>query len=77
VIGSGFDLDGLLDEAIEEEASSTRRPSFEAEGELIEVIVQVLLADRAVVRSQPPPLEQGSDSVDPGHGDMGRQTGTA
>ena len=77
VIGGGFDLDGLLNEAIEEEASSTRRPSVEAEGEFIEVIVQVFLADRTVVRSQPPPLEEGSDPVHPGHGNMGGQTGTA
>jgi len=57
-IGNRFDNNCLLDKAVEEFAAGARCPSVEAKGEFIKVVVKVLSADCALVRSQQPSLDQ-------------------
>src|ERR1051325_7183433 len=49
---------GLLQEPEEVFAPATRVSPVEAEGEFVQVIVQVLQAHRTLVRSHQPPLEE-------------------
>ena len=49
---------GLLGEAQEQLPSATRIPPVEAEGELVQVVVQVLSADRTLMSAQQPALQQ-------------------
>jgi hypothetical protein len=41
---------------------------IKAEGELVEAVVEVLLADAALMRAQAPALEERGDAVPPGLG---------
>jgi hypothetical protein len=59
-----FDHDRLLHQAVEQLASISGSPSIEAEGELIERKLQVLMAHRPLVRAQYPPVQQRYDQVD-------------
>jgi hypothetical protein len=51
---------GLLGKAQEELSSATRAPSIETKREFVEVVVQVLSADRTLVRAQQPAFQQRS-----------------
>ena len=63
--------DGLGEESVEEEPASRGPATIEVKGELVEVIVQVLFADGALMRAQAPALEEGGHTVDPGEGNVG------
>jgi len=65
-----LELYGLLEESVEEEAAVTRAAAVEAEGELVEVVVELLRADGALVGAEQPALEQRGDAVDAWHGDV-------
>jgi hypothetical protein len=66
-----------LDESVEEETTGSRGSPVEPECEFVEVVVEVPLADRSVVGSEPPPLEERGNSVNPGHSHMGWQSGAS
>jgi hypothetical protein len=57
----------LLHQAEEELASMRRRSAIEAEREFVQVVVQMLRADRALVSTQKPSFHQGGDTVDARH----------
>ena len=57
----------LLRETEEEFAAAFRSPPIEAERELIQIVVEVLLTDRTLVGPHEPPFEEGDHQVDPGH----------
>lgn len=73
LVGQSIHLDSLLNEAIEEQPAGSRCSPVEPEGELIQVVVEVRLADAAMVGSHPPTLQQRCDSVDARHGYVGRE----
>ncbi len=56
---------GLLHESVEEQPTRGGCSSVEAEGVLVEVIVEVPVADRTLVGSEEPSLEQGGDAMHP------------
>ena len=58
-----LDLDGLLEESVEEEAAVTRAAAVEAEGELVEVVVELLRADGALVGAEQPAFQKRGDPV--------------
>jgi len=58
LIGCRLNLHGLLGQSVEEFPSRLGLAAVEAERELIEVVVKVLVADRALVGSQQPAFEQ-------------------
>jgi hypothetical protein len=60
-------VDGLLEEAVEEHASGLGGAAVEPEGELVEVVGQVLAAGPVVQGAGGPALEQGGDQVRSGH----------
>ena len=62
---------GLFEQAVEEQAAASRGAAVEAERELVEVGVEVLGADGALVGAQEPALEQLRDSVHGRHRDVG------
>ncbi len=57
LVGHGVQLHRLLEEAVEQEAASFRSAAVETEGKFVEVIVELAGTDRAMVNSQPPPIE--------------------
>ena len=59
-----LDGDRLLDQAEKQFAAVPGRPTVEAKGELVEVVVQMRVADGALMGAQQPSLEQGDDAVD-------------
>jgi len=61
------DGDSLLEESEKEFAPATRFPPVEAEGEFVQVIVQVLQAHRSLMRAHQPALEEGNYGVDARH----------
>ena len=67
----------VFHQSVEEEPAGLGRATIEAEGELVEVGVQVLLADGPVMCAQPPAFEQGGDPVDPREGEMRRAPTTS
>jgi hypothetical protein len=56
--GNRFDYDCLLDEAKEQFAAAFGSPPIEAERELVQVVVRMLVADRSLVGSHKPPFEE-------------------
>ena len=50
-VGYGLHRHGLLQQPVEELATVARSPAVEAEGELVEVVVEVLATDRTLVCS--------------------------
>ena len=64
------ELNSLLEQAVEEQAAVVRAAAVEAERELIEVVVELLRADCALVGAEEPTFEQGGDAVDAGHRDV-------
>src|SRR6266536_638401 len=65
------ELDGLLEQAVEEQAAMSRAAAVEAERELRQVVVQVPGADGALVGAEQPTLEQRGDPVNTRHDDVG------
>ncbi len=57
-VGSGISVSRLLEKPVEEQPAGARGASVEAEGELVEVVVEVLGTDCALMGSQQPPLEE-------------------
>src|SRR6516162_4829575 len=64
----------LLHQAEEELASMRRRSTVETEREFVQVVVQMLRADRALVSSQKPSFHQRGDTVDARHQFVGPVT---
>ena len=58
--------DGELEYAVEDQAPAAGPAPVEAEAEFVQVALQVLVLDRALVGAQQPALGQGGDPVDPG-----------
>jgi hypothetical protein len=54
--GNRFDGYGLLQEAEEELAAALGPPPVESEGELVEVVIEMLVADCSLVGSHQPPF---------------------
>src|ERR1039458_45625 len=50
--------EGLLDEAMEEQSAGLGAPAVEAEGEFVEVVVEMLELDAALMGSHQPSLKQ-------------------
>ena len=67
--------DGLLEEPVEEEASRLGVAPVEPEGELIQIEVEVLVADAVVQGAFHPALQQGGHAVGAGQAHMGRLSG--
>src|SRR5712691_3512847 len=67
-------LDRLLEKPVEEEAALARTAAVEAEGELVEVEVELVRPGGALVGAEQPALEQRRDPVDAGHRDVRRVT---
>ena len=62
-----IDDDRLLHESLEKLAAVPGSAPVEPEGEFIEVVFQMLMAHRSLVRAQNPPFEQRGYSVNPRH----------
>ena len=54
---------GLLHEAVEQQTARTGSAAIKPEGELVEVEVQMLGGDGALMRAQEPALQEGGDLV--------------
>ena len=67
IIRNGVHCDGLLREAEEEFAAAAGSSPVEPERELVEVVVEMFVADRPLVGSHQPALEEGNHAMDPGH----------
>src|SRR6266511_6140020 len=65
--GCGVDPDGLLEQAVEEQAAAARAATVEAEDELVEVEVELPLAHSSLMGAEQPALEQRRDAVDARH----------
>jgi len=63
-IGGGRGFDGVLDQAGEAVADGLGLPAVEAEDELVEVVLQVLGPDGAMVGAEQPALGEAEDEVD-------------
>ena len=70
-VGRGLDCERLLDQPVEEKSPCLGFAPVEPKGELIEVVVELLELDAALMRADQPPLEQRSDEVDAGHDFVG------
>ena len=57
---------GEFEYAVEDQPPTAGPAPVEAEAELVQVALQVLVLDRALVGAQQPALGQGGDPVDPG-----------
>ena len=69
--GTGSSCTRLLEEAVEQEAASLREAAVEAEGEFVEVIVELGGTDGAMVDSEPPAIEKSGHAVNARHDDVG------
>jgi len=58
-------LESLLSQAIEELAARVGLAAVEAENELVEVVVEVLVGNGSLVGAQQPALEQGDHAMNP------------
>jgi len=65
-------MHGLLEQAVEEQPSGTGAAPVEAEGIFVEVVVEMLAADRSLIGAVEPALEQGRDAVHAWQKDVGR-----
>ena len=52
-----LNLDRLLNKAVEQHATGGGFASIEAEGELVQIVIQMLRTHRSLVGSQQPPLQ--------------------
>ena len=63
-VGLGLVADCVLEEAVEEETDVAGATAVEAERELVEVGVELVSLDGALVGAQQPSLQQGGDAMD-------------
>jgi len=63
VQGNGLDGYSLLHEAKKELAPAFGSPPVESERELIQVVIEMLVADRSLVGSHQPPFEEADHAV--------------
>src|SRR5712692_7381843 len=63
LVGERFDTNGVLEQAPEEQTTMARTPAVEAESELVQVVIDVVEAGGALMRSEQPALEQGDDQM--------------
>jgi hypothetical protein len=69
-----LDLDGLFEQPVEEETAVVGAAAVEAEGEFVQVVVELRRADGALVGAEQPALErQPSPSLPPKGPDPGLQ----
>jgi hypothetical protein len=62
--GVGVGVEDLLDEPVPGQATGAAVAAVEPEGELVEVVAEVLVRDTVVQGAFDPALEEGSDAVD-------------
>jgi len=62
-IGNGLLLHGTLEKPVEQHPSVFCRSSVEPKRKFVEIVVQMLMADSPLMRSQQPPFQQRGDSV--------------
>src|SRR6266545_2748080 len=62
-----LELDSLLEEPVEEQATVVGAAAVEAEGELVEVVVELLRPHRALMGAEQPALQERGDAVDTRH----------
>ena len=60
---------GLLGEAMEEQSAGLGTSAIEAEGEFVQVVVEMLVLDAALMGSHQPSLEQRGHVMNAGHDD--------
>jgi len=60
-------LDSLFEQAVAKQSARHGTAPVEAEGILVEVVVQVVVTDRALKRAQEPPLQERCDPMHAGH----------
>lgn len=65
LVGRRRDRDGLLNEPVEQLAAAARVAPVETEGEFVQIVVQVLRTDPALMRAQQPAFQQRHDSMHP------------
>ena len=58
-----IDRNSLLDEPVEQFTTVPRGPAVESKRVFVEVVVQMLMTDSALMGSQQPPLQQRGDCV--------------
>lgn len=66
---------GLFEQPTEYEAAAGRRAAVEPESELLQVRLEVVGCDRALVSAEDPALQQAGYPMNPRHGDVGRIPG--
>ena len=66
-VGLGLVGDCVLEEAVEEQTDVAGSTTVEAERELVEVGVELVCLDGALVGAQQPSLQQGGDAMDGRH----------
>ena len=66
-VRDGVGEDGLLEQSVEEQATTPGPASVEAERELVEVRVEVLWSDGPLVGAKQPALEQARDAMNARH----------
>jgi len=64
LVGEWVDSYSVLEQALEEQAAVTRTSTVEAEGELVQVVVDMVEARRALMSPEQPAFEQGDHQVD-------------
>src|SRR5271169_50999 len=75
LVGPRVNLDRLLEESVEEKPPVGGLPAVEAEGELVEVVGEVVMADAVVERPGEPALHERGDAVDSRHDDVSGSAG--
>jgi len=65
--GNGLDRHRLLYEAEKELATALRSPPVKMERELIQIVMEMLMADRALMGSHQPPFEERDHPMDSRH----------
>ncbi len=68
---------GLLGEAVKEQPAGMGAPAIEAEGEFVEVVVEMPMLHAALMGSHQPSFEQRGNVVNAGHDHVGRIGATA
>src|SRR5713226_6801635 len=63
-VRSRRDGNGLLHQAVKQFPAMLGGSSVEPERELVEVVVQMRVGDRALMRAEEPPFQQGHDQMD-------------
>jgi hypothetical protein len=67
----GVGAHGLFEEAVEQQAAAAGYAAVEPEGEVVEVVAEMVVAEPLVEGSFEPALEERRDGVDAVEGDVG------